>query len=546
MAAGEVEEGEAWQDEEVPVEDEAADAEEGGGAEEDLGPPMIREAWNKKVVNLRQKLKSVEDADRFISQLRDTIEKGKAEGNTVVFEDFDISQNPIPTAQLEAIFSAIADGGVHVERFRAFGCATVDNAAATLLAGWLAGVTEETAPYELHLSDCAITTDGYKALVQALDENDTFPTQDPRNSSKGKLPLYMRLEHNFIEPDAIQTSIDAGSVIATRKAQGVRHSDTAKMRLISTRDWEDPTFQQKTGEPPPPEEWPAPRPVKDHGKGKGASKGKSENRPVWNDRNDRDNRGRQSWSDRDRRQTSDWSDRDRRPASDWSDRGRNDWDRTDRYSKGYDNYRSSRDGGRAPWQATRQALPAPARDQDSRPALERARPRPRENERERPDIPRATPARGSEGARAAAPFSAFGGARGGADARGDRNGSAYYEREGRGDRGAPAGGGADRYKGRNENWENDRRDYHSRSSRNDEPAHKRPRTEGSWRDSRAVRSPPRRPASDAAAPRPSAGPATKSRDSGVKPPWEEHFSEEYGLPYYWNKQTGESSWEKPR
>ncbi|CAK0897076.1 unnamed protein product, partial [Prorocentrum cordatum] len=64
-------------DEEVPVEDEAADAEEGGGAEEDLGPPMIREAWNKKVVNLRQKLKSVEDADRFISQLRDTIEKGK-------------------------------------------------------------------------------------------------------------------------------------------------------------------------------------------------------------------------------------------------------------------------------------------------------------------------------------------------------------------------------------------------------------------------------------------------------------------------------------
>lgn len=544
MATGEVEEDEAWQDEEAPVgedeeavEEDAATAEQGGDAE-DLGPPMIHDAWNKKVVNLRQKLKSVEDADRFISQLTNTIEKGKAEGSTVVFEDFDISQNPIPTEQLESIFSAIADGGVHVERFRAFGCATLDNAAATLLAGWLAGVTEDTAPYELHLSDCALTTDGYKALVQALEENDTFPTLDPRNKSKGKLPLYMRLENNFIEPDAIQASIDAGSVMSSRKAQGIRHSDTVKMRLISTRDWEDPSFQQKTGEPPPPEEWPAPRPVKDHGKGKGASKGKSENRPVWSDRSDRDTRGRREWNDRDRRPQGDWKERDRRPANDWSDRGRSDRDRSDRYSKGYDydSYRSSRDGGKAPWQS-RQALPAPAKDRDSRAALDapaRARPRAREGDRDRDS--RAAPARGSEGGRGA-PFSAFGGARGG----GDRNGSAYYEREHRGDRGAPAGGGADRYKGRNENRE---RDYYSRSSY-DEPAHKRPRNESSWKDSRPVRSPARRP-SGPSAPRPSAGPAAKPRGGGVKPPWEEHFSEEYGLPYYWNKESGESSWEKPR
>lgn len=536
MATGEVEEDEAWQDEEAPVEDGDADVEEdapaeeqGGDAEEDLGPPMIHEAWNKKVVNLRQKLKNVEDADRFIAQLTDTIDKGKAEGSTVVFEDFDISQNPIPTEQLESIFSAIADGGVHVERFRAFGCATLDDAAATLLAGWLAGVTEETAPYELHLSDCAVTTDGYKALVQALEENDTFPTKDPRNSSKGKLPLYIRLEHNFIDPDAIQASIDAGSVMSTRKAQGIRHSDTVKMRLISTRDYEDPTFQQKTGEPPPPTEWPAPRPVKDFGKGKGASKGKSENRPVWSDRNDHDNRG---WRD----------DRDRRPAADWSDRGRSDRDRHDQYSKGYDSHRSSGDRGRAPWQSqsARQALSAPARD-SGRSALDasaRARPRPRESDRDRArDVPRAAPARGSEGSRSA-PFSAFGGGRGGADARGDSNGSVYYERE---NRGAPVGGGSDRYKGRNENRDNDRRDYYSRSS-HDEPANKRPRNEGSWKDSRTVRSPARRPAP--AAPRPSAGP--RGSASGPKPPWEEHFSEEYSLPYYWNKATGESSWEKPR
>lgn len=28
-------------------------------------------------------------------------------------------------------------------------------------------------------------------------------------------------------------------------------------------------------------------------------------------------------------------------------------------------------------------------------------------------------------------------------------------------------------------------------------------------------------------------------------PWQQHFSEEYDLPYFWNAETGEAAWERP-
>merc|ERR1712183_768910 len=83
----------------------------------------------------------------------------------LVFEEFHISENKFP----------MAEGRVHVERFCAFGCATLDDAAATLLAGWLVTVTSDNVPHELHLRDCAVTTAGFKDIMQTLVKNDTFP-----------------------------------------------------------------------------------------------------------------------------------------------------------------------------------------------------------------------------------------------------------------------------------------------------------------------------------------------------------------------------------
>jgi len=43
------------------------------------------------------------------------------------------------------------------------------------------------------------------------------------------------------------------------------------------------------------------------------------------------------------------------------------------------------------------------------------------------------------------------------------------------------------------------------------------------------------------------GKGKESRNGSKSLPanWEEHFSEEYSLNYFWNSKTGDSSWEKP-
>lgn len=41
------------------------------------------------------------------------------------------------------------------------------------------------------------------------------------------------------------------------------------------------------------------------------------------------------------------------------------------------------------------------------------------------------------------------------------------------------------------------------------------------------------------------GKEPRKGSKGLPANWEEHFSEEYSLHYFWNSKTGDSSWEKP-
>lgn len=48
-------------------------------------------------------------------------------------------RNAIPGAQIEMMFSLLTDTTVQIERLRAFGIPTLDDAAAVMLSGWLQG-----------------------------------------------------------------------------------------------------------------------------------------------------------------------------------------------------------------------------------------------------------------------------------------------------------------------------------------------------------------------------------------------------------------------
>lgn len=251
---------------------------EGGSGANGVGrspPAKIEKLYaNKHVVRLRQKLSTPEIADEFVLELQEKIDAHREAGKTLVIEDLDISENKCSTEHLESIFTNLVDGGVHVERLRCFGMPTMDDTVAITMAGWLAGISRENAPCEMHLSDCALTEEGFGEIMKAIEENEAFPAPDPKAPSRGCLPVYIRIENNYIDESAIQQCIDSGIIVKMFKGD-TKHSDTHKVRLLVRRE---NGFQQRSGPPPAPESVASPRPFK----GKGTGKGKRvEAAPPW-------------------------------------------------------------------------------------------------------------------------------------------------------------------------------------------------------------------------------------------------------------------------
>merc|ERR1719446_1943134 len=194
----------------------------------------------------------------------------------------------------------------------------------------------------MHLSDNAIQTTGFLEIVKAIEENSAFPPKDPRNPEKGRVPLYLRLEGNFIEKDAIQEKVDDNTFIVMKKSDRMQYTEKYKCRLLVR---EDGSYAQKEGEPPSPEDAPPPKRVQDWKGGGGKGWGKDKGR-----------------NDRDRGWSKDWG-RDR----DWKDWGRDsnskgqgrDRDSRDRWNSGSRSGSKGSSNGRT---SSYQALPAPSRD----------------------------------------------------------------------------------------------------------------------------------------------------------------------------------------
>lgn len=512
-------------EEEEPADEDAppVDGEDGEGEDEEEEMVEPANVDGKFVVRLRQRLKTAEQAERFIRQLLDRIESSKSAEKTLVFDDFDISENKVLAEHLASIFEAFTDEGVHVERFRAFGCPTLDDSAAYLLSDWLSRVKSENVPYEIHLSDCAITTDGFQAISNALAENDAFPAPDPKFPRRGPLALYLRLEHNFIDTKAMDKVIEDGIAVKMKKGKTPAHSDGVKMRFLVR---EDGNFAQKRGTPPSPEDVPDPRPVREKGMGKGSSSWSGGDR--WRDHDrDRKGSGKGSWGgkDRDRRDSirPPWQMAISAPrgAQNGASSGRGER-RTDGYSRS-ESYSSS----------------YPSRPETRRP-LRSPEPRRREGGYSGGSggYDSARPSSGPSSA--PAPYNAF--SRGGRPD--DRDAGRGPRRDDGRDRGR--GGGSydsSRPAMRRPLDARDREDPYKRP-RHDPP----PRSFGSRDPGGRGGERSEGDRGDRGGSRPAgAGRASGGSGGGKLPhPWEEHWSDDYQMMYFWNSKSGDSQWERPR
>lgn len=457
------------------------------GAEEDSLTMITTSRFGRHSVAQRRQLNTQEEAERFSLELVSFIEKQAELGKDVVFEDFDISQNAIPPDVLGAIFTSLNTTNLRIERLRCFGIPTMNDDAVTLVASWLATVTHEYAPYEIHLSDCAITKDGFLNLAEAIDSNDAFPPPDPRSRDKN-LALYLRLENNYIDEAVMREKVDEGLFAVMMRSSPVNRE--TKCRLLVR---EDGKLQQRTGDPPAPEDAPPPKPVNDRlgkskgkgydtkgkGKGKGKDKGKGKGKGKgkdWDDRRDRwssDWRGNRdgAWDTRGDSRRTQWVATWTRPAE-----REPPWKR----SGGYDSYVRGGSVRATDWSGTR-----------------RERSRSREARRAsgytdiRPEPRKVSPRRRSE-----------------------------YKVE--------SGKGKSTVSGK----------------RAPVTARAAARAQGDD-DAPDTRSAPD-PRHDAKKPRTVADVAVKiEKPSRLPGLWEEHFSEEYKLPYFWHPESGESMWTRP-
>eukprot|EP00435_Cladocopium_sp_Y103_P013784 s3013_g3.t1 len=214
--------------------------------------PVVYYGANGLEVKGRRRLEDVAFEDILAELQGQLTEQLNQAGSSVpVIQDLDLSQNKLTADQFENLFVSLGVASARVVRFRLFGCPTFDDQVMLLLAEYLrANLTKETAPAEMHLSDCAITSEGFKHLMSVIEESDVYPLRDERRPDQG-WPLYLRLENNYISNEAIQEKIDSGLIQLFTKQWGAKKGpvDGPKVNLLG-EDW---NFRQRSGKPPSPE-----------------------------------------------------------------------------------------------------------------------------------------------------------------------------------------------------------------------------------------------------------------------------------------------------
>lgn len=230
----------------------------------------------------RRKLGDEATFNAMIEELSSAISSLKEVDANACISDLDVSQNHLQPEQFETLFQTLALGGMRVQRFRMFGCPTLNDEALRHISDhFRQDLTNETAPLEMHLSDCAITSDGFSLFITTIEETDLYPYTDARTEKS--IPLYLRLENNYIDDAVIQEKVDVGTIRCHKKqAWGARIAidGSPKVDLVVMQEGK---FNQKPGPPPAPEDAPPPKQVWDkHEEGKGGNKGgKSWGQPQW-------------------------------------------------------------------------------------------------------------------------------------------------------------------------------------------------------------------------------------------------------------------------
>eukprot|EP00811_Abedinium_folium_P003131 NODE_12880_length_1198_cov_3.458450.p1 GENE.NODE_12880_length_1198_cov_3.458450~~NODE_12880_length_1198_cov_3.458450.p1 ORF type:complete len:230 (+),score=54.56 NODE_12880_length_1198_cov_3.458450:309-998(+) len=206
------------------------------------GPPTAL------IVSAKKKLNTPEEVERFIKDLQRVIEGHLSKEVTPVFKVFDVSQNRVAPQGFHSIFAILRAYAkcVKLKTLRLHGCPSLNDQAIDSVADWLADVTSETVPNQLHLSHGAITTKGFTRFMDAIKGNTAFPPISVHTRKPN--PTYLRIEKNYIDEGSMWQNIEEGVMYAVRDNTdtGDAHRDS-KLKVWALHGSQ---LEQRQGNPP--------------------------------------------------------------------------------------------------------------------------------------------------------------------------------------------------------------------------------------------------------------------------------------------------------
>jgi len=223
--------------------------------------PVVVHTHSGIEVKGRRRLGDPEKFDAMMEDLLNKVQEKATEDRGGLIADLDVSQNSLTLDQFEALFTQLGANNARVQRFRMFGCPTLDDNVMKVISDYMRLLTNESAPSEMHLSDCAITTTGWEFLISAIEETDLYPVQAPQGGPPK--PLYLRLENNYIAEETIKEKMDAGIVRGFNKNNTRQRPNADGYVRVNLVVKPDGGTSQKQGDPPAPQDAPAPKNVWD-------------------------------------------------------------------------------------------------------------------------------------------------------------------------------------------------------------------------------------------------------------------------------------------
>jgi len=445
----------------------------------------------------RQRLQNTAAFDSMLADLTTRMEKHFQSNPEFVIADLDVSQNKLTLEQFQSLFLLLGTAGVRVLRFRMFGCATLTDEALKVISEYLRGLGADWGPSEMHLSDCAITAEGFGEFCKALEETNLFPRPVAPSAPTG-YPLYLRMENNYIDEAVIREKVDAGLIQPFTKVGGARTVSIQGPKVNLLVKVLNSTYGQRTGPPPAPENAPPPK-------------------QVW----DQNQQQSQAWS----------------PQAAWM------WQKGKGKGWGGCGWTPGMTGGRPPLAAALAgiaALAAPAGQSPVPMPAAPLRPRATMVQSSAPAAQTWPGQRGQHGQQSSWQSGSW--------QSGSSNSSSSWSGSGSWSNGSWGGNGGW--------WSNEASGWKDNSSWQSGSG-----TGNSWQKEEWPKRTPQQGEHKPAARQSNAiassdrsrtptariiAPPTAVKNAETVPhPWEVHHSSEYQLDYYWNSETGESVWEKP-